>query len=574
MNFAKQAAGKLAEAQKAASLKVAQLDSEFRLSDKVAVAKASAKAKVTELDESTGFSVKAEAATFAIKARASAVDEEYHFSDKASGAKAVISAKAAAVDEKAGISAKAGLVASAFSAKALEIGNIADEKTGITRRIDSASGAIGEFTGEITKSYNAGLYLPPVPSADELQALGGAPGTAKAGPLTADAGPVCVTGSSGFIAMHLVTRLLAKGYSVHATVRSAKRSAALVALGDGYPGKLSIFEGCDLMVAGSFDVAVSGCVGVFHTASPFYPAVDKGLGVSVSGLEELVLPAVAGTRNLLSACSLAGTVQRVVVTASFACILNPDNPDFPADTTYGDGVWNVSSFPTEDNVWLQNGAGMHAYRYSKILAEKLAWDFEKSATFDVVAINPPLVVGTNLQKVETATALNESSLLVYKWLSSKLTLPPNSMAFVDVVDVANAHTLVYETPEAGGNRYLCTAPALLWSEAAATLKAACREAGRLDNANMASACATDPALKWTLDTSRIEALGMVFTPATQALQKQVASLMLQFPELSSGDSPEFLTEANAEAVASPEPAPNHQLLVSDESPTPAPNLLE
>ena len=84
-----------------------------------------------------------------------------------------------------------------------------------------------------------------------------------------------------------------------------------------------------------------------------------------------------GTRNVLEACTKAGTVKRVVLTSSFAAIVNPGHPDFGPDAAYNDAVWNVSSLPNAAGEWTQaagGGPGMHAYRYSKILAEKTAWD--------------------------------------------------------------------------------------------------------------------------------------------------------------------------------------------------------
>ncbi len=99
----------------------------------------------------------------------------------------------------------------------------------------------------------------PLPSAAQLVALGATPGTTKAGALTHASGPVCVTGASGFIALHLVILLLDKGYQVVAAVRSIGKSPELTALVEKYPGRLNIVEDCDLLKSGSFDRAIAGC---------------------------------------------------------------------------------------------------------------------------------------------------------------------------------------------------------------------------------------------------------------------------------------------------------------------------
>ncbi|CAN6483281.1 unnamed protein product [Victoria cruziana] len=81
---------------------------------------------------------------------------------------------------------------------------------------------------------------------------------------------VCVTGASGYIASWLVKLLLERGYTVRATVRDPddpKKTEHLRAL-EGASERLHLFK-ADLLEEGSFGAVVSGCEGVFHTASPF-----------------------------------------------------------------------------------------------------------------------------------------------------------------------------------------------------------------------------------------------------------------------------------------------------------------
>ncbi|KAL0006885.1 hypothetical protein SO802_008387 [Lithocarpus litseifolius] len=92
---------------------------------------------------------------------------------------------------------------------------------------------------------------------------------------------VCVTGASGYIASRLVKLLLQRGYTVKATVRDTndpKKTEHLLSL-DGAKERLQIFK-ADLLKEGSFDSAVDGCQGVFHTASPvILTANDPQIGV-------------------------------------------------------------------------------------------------------------------------------------------------------------------------------------------------------------------------------------------------------------------------------------------------------
>ena len=103
------------------------------------------------------------------------------------------------------------------------------------------------------------------------------------------------------------------------------------------------------------------------------------------------------------------------------------------------------------------------------------------------------------------------------------------MGFVDVADVARAHIVGMENVAAGGSRYLCCAPAMLWADVAALLHEVCPS-----NPNTAAAAPEDPRKTWTMDTSRIQALGMSFKPAAEAIKAQVASVVAQFPEAARG----------------------------------------
>lgn len=106
-------------------------------------------------------------------------------------------------------------------------------------------------------------------------------------------GKVCVTGASGFLASWLVKRLLLCGYHVIGTVRdpaNEKKVAHLWRL-EGANERLKLVR-ADLLEEGSFDDAIMGCQGVFHTASP----VRKS---SFHPKEEIVELAVKGTVNVL-----------------------------------------------------------------------------------------------------------------------------------------------------------------------------------------------------------------------------------------------------------------------------------
>jgi dihydroflavonol-4-reductase len=250
-------------------------------------------------------------------------------------------------------------------------------------------------------------------------------------PAPVTSSPVCVTGAAGFIASRIVEQLLAQGYRVRGTVRSLRKEKDLAHL-RALPGaatRLELVE-ADLLDSSSFDAAVKGCTHVLHTASPYVlDARDPQ--------RDLVDPAVQGTRNVLLACQRAGTVRRVVVTSSMAAIT--DEPE--SDHVLTEADWNDKS--TLDR---------NAYYLSKTLAEREAWRFVKDEkpSFDVVTINPFLVIGPSL-----SPGINTSNQMFVDLFGGKYPGIMNlTWGFVDVRDVAHAHVLAMETASASG-RYIC-----------------------------------------------------------------------------------------------------------------------
>ena len=79
----------------------------------------------------------------------------------------------------------------------------------------------------------------------------------------------------------------------------------------------------------------------FHTASPFW--LDDRI---TDPHEQLIRPAQDGTLNVLDACQKSGSVGRVVLTSSFAAIMNAGgNTPWAPDFEYCEDHWNVSSEP-------------------------------------------------------------------------------------------------------------------------------------------------------------------------------------------------------------------------------------
>jgi nucleoside-diphosphate-sugar epimerase len=256
--------------------------------------------------------------------------------------------------------------------------------------------------------------------------------------------PILVTGASGFVASQIVADLLEHGYRVRGTVRAAgdtKKYEFLTSL-PGADERLELVS-ADLLKAETFPPAIDGCEVVLHTASPYVLTVDDPQ-------RDLVQPAVQGTLGVLKACQ-DQNVRRVVLTSSVAAITDEPSSDY----TFSEKDWN------EKSSLIRN-----PYYFSKTQAERAAWKFmeEKSPNFDLVVVNPFVVLGPSL-----TPSINVSNRIILDLATGKYPGLVNiSWGLVDVRDVAQAHRLAFETEKAQG-RYLCAAQTRSMREVAETL---------------------------------------------------------------------------------------------------------
>ena len=253
--------------------------------------------------------------------------------------------------------------------------------------------------------------------------------------------PVMVTGANGYVASWLVNRLLEDGITVHAAVRNPENEKKIEHLKEAASkskGEIKFFKG-DLLTKGSYKEAMEGCELVYHTASPFTLDVKDPQ-------KELIEPAVHGTENVLNSASEVSSVKRVVVTSSCAAIYTDaiDTVNAPGGRLTED-VWNTTS-----------SLEYQPYSYSKTLAEKKAWEIQKTQqNWDLVTINMCLVLGPALN-AQNATSESVNILKMIGGGDMKMGAPKMGAGVVDVRDVAEAHYRAGFTPEAHG-RYITSA---------------------------------------------------------------------------------------------------------------------
>ena len=258
---------------------------------------------------------------------------------------------------------------------------------------------------------------------------------------------VLVTGGTGFIAGWSIVELLQRGYAVRTTVRSLSKEPAVraaIASAGASADRLTFFA-ADLTKDEGWDAAMTGCDYVLHVASP--------LGGGAAGdRNALIAPARDGTLRVLRA-AVKARVRRVVMTSAAATARPPLDSDRVSDET----VW---ADPDDSQ--------FDAYRVSKILAERAAWDFMSTATgstqFTTIlpgAVFGPILAAQNLGSVQIIQDLLQGR---------PAAVPRLGFWVVDVRDLADLHIRAMTSLEAAGQRFIAAGDFMWMEDIAKTLQ--------------------------------------------------------------------------------------------------------
>jgi len=265
--------------------------------------------------------------------------------------------------------------------------------------------------------------------------------------------PICLTGASGFLAKHILLKLLAAGYRVRASLRDPARAAEVRAavmphLPPEAEKRLS-FVALDLMRDRGWHGAMQDCQALVHTASPFPVHEPKDP-------DDLIRPAVEGTVRALHAARAEG-VGRVIMTSSTVAVLGAPLP--PGRDHYTEADWCDLALPRTSG-----------FTKSKTLAEHAAWDVVRSegAGMGLTVINAGWMLGPPLDR-----RYGGSVGLVVRLLRGRDPLLPRmAIPVVDVRDVAEMHLRALEHPATAGQRILAVADTLWLTDWGKALTAA------------------------------------------------------------------------------------------------------
>ncbi|OSD07846.1 NAD-P-binding protein [Trametes coccinea BRFM310] len=299
-------------------------------------------------------------------------------------------------------------------------------------------------------------------------------------------GKVLITGANGYIAVWIAKTLLDSGFAVRGTVRSESKATHLRGLfksaGDKF--EVVIVEDISKVIhtvsltvlcrgplltpfiqEGAFNDFIEDVVAIVHNATPVHlNAVEP---------DEMIIPAVQGTLEILQSAHLRGTsIQRIVVLSSTATVWR-SNPDPSRTLDLDETCWNDEEV-TQCHELGRDASPLAKYRASKTLAERAAWDFmqmyagEGALQWDLVALNPSFVVGPVLHEVDRPENLGWTAKEWYdKVVRGQIDIEAMANTgemYVDVRDIAQAHVLALRTPAAGGNRFIISAGPFKWQD--------------------------------------------------------------------------------------------------------------
>ena len=304
-------------------------------------------------------------------------------------------------------------------------------------------------------------------------------------------GTVLVTGGSGYIAGYLIRQLVSEGWTVHTTVRSLAKEAAVRELLKVDNSRLKFFA-ADLMADAGWAEATAGCSHVAHVASPLPTGIPKDAN-------ELIAPARDGVLRALRAAKAAG-VQRFVMTSSVAAI------------SYGRGR-GVHHFTEADWTDLSK-PGISPYIQSKTVAERAArdWMAAEGGAMAFCSICPSVVLGPVWSGDYSASVS-----VVKMLLNGRMGACPDiGFGVVDVRDVADLHVRALKAPNMAGERFIASGRFMKIREVADILRAQLGE--------QASKVTTRNVPDWVVR------LGALFNPLAKAVVGELGSVRNQSAE--------------------------------------------
>ncbi|KAJ6457403.1 NAD-P-binding protein [Mycena vitilis] len=272
---------------------------------------------------------------------------------------------------------------------------------------------------------------------------------------------VLVTGANGFIASHVADQLLAAGYNVRGTTRSAEKAKWLYELFEKKygPGRFAAVSVVDMGSDGAFDEAAKGVDGIVHLAT---------IATFSDKVDEVVPPTVKGALEVLRSAAKEPRVRSVVYTSSSAAVYVPEAGK---KTVVTEKSWNETAIaeahsnPKADRYTV--------YSASKAEAEQAVWQFVERTKphFQFSTVIPDMNWGPILQPGGEASSSTASWLInLIRGVNLETILPIPPQWYINVVDTARLHVAALIDPACNGKRIFAFGATYNWNDVLAVLR--------------------------------------------------------------------------------------------------------
>jgi len=248
---------------------------------------------------------------------------------------------------------------------------------------------------------------------------------------------ICITGATGFLASHLICKLLPYN-TLHVITRDKSKfvSNFLPQIKHiGHISSLKIFES-DYTSEDTIFNALNGCDYLIHCASPVIlkPYIDIE-----SNLKYIINPALQITENVLN-CVSKTSISMVLYTSSTSSI-------------YSTGKKTMNKYDWADESLAD------PYTLSKILSEKRAWELSKGAKWKLIVTLPGRIIGPIIYNTVPESYISITEIIN----NTKPDLINYHSSFCDVRDVCNIYAnFITNPPES--DRYVISFDTLPLSE--------------------------------------------------------------------------------------------------------------
>jgi len=238
----------------------------------------------------------------------------------------------------------------------------------------------------------------------------------------------------------------------------------------------------------------------------------------------LLDPAIIGTTGILKAIKKnAPTVKRVVITSSFAAIINAKKGNSWIEHTYSEEDWN----PITEAEAVENPSS--GYRASKTFAEKAAWEFleKEKPNFTISTMCPPLVLGPIVHYLASLNSLNTSNERIREIMvgnAKDQIAETGTFLWVDVRDLALCHVKAMEVEGAANERFFITAGYFSNKEVAGIIRKNFPELKNLPTESTPGGDYPKDGIYKFNNSHVIKTLGIKFRPLEESIVDTVKSL--------------------------------------------------